>query len=235
MTTTPTAPTAGSPGRAVLPEEWLPVGRLAANLWQHQPWDGDVMRAFLFLAARQGVELTPAQATEALVDWCGEGGEHAHYAPTPGDVLDRVREIERRNRPALPPPPPPDDDQLWREEFDRWAEGQPAERVERIRAVGERLRQLPQGEEHARLRTELVTAYLERRGAALSRVADPRGVGLADQVRRAQAAPITASQIAQVEEMVRAGEEHLVPERYRHLVPGIKARVTPRERSSQAS
>lgn len=226
---------------ADLTPEWAEFGLLQCSLWPSQPWDPTVIASLLVLAHRTGLPLQPEQAKDALLEWAATPGEHEEavrrrrYPPSPPELLDLLRELDRRSRPALPPPPAPDDTEAFNGSFERWVESQPAERVERIRQVRERLRMVPPGEEHLALRRELIAAYLEGRGAAVTRspgVADPR---LTDLTRQAQEVPITAAQIAHVEAMVRDGDERLVPARYRHLLPEIRARVKPRGRRSKAS
>lgn len=220
------------------PPEWVKVGRLAASLWQHQPWDGDVLVALLFLAQRRGVEVTPALVTDALLSWADDGGDHAHFAPTPGDVLERVREIEAERRPKLPPPPEPDWAAAADESYDRWAETATTEQVGKLRQARDRLQRVdataPDAQEQ---RHRIVMDYLASRGAAAASTSlggRPRA-HLEAMARAAQERPITAEQIAGVEELVREGREQQVPERYRHLLPEIRARVQPRPPDPQAA
>jgi hypothetical protein len=108
------------------------------------------------LAQQRRFHLSADLAAEALASWSADGDDHATFAPTPGNILQRAREIEMAQRPELPPPPGPDPTAEVMETWERWAADQPATRQAEARAFMERLRAARSSHDRAEVVRDLV-------------------------------------------------------------------------------
>ncbi len=210
-----------------LPAEWTQVGLVQAGQWPDKPWSDLTLTSMWASANRRG--LSCRDILEALRELFDEGGEWARFAPQPALVLERAQAIVIRNRPALPEPARDE-----RAELDEimaawqcWADQQPPARQEELRAFMAQVQAAPLEERHTLLRDQVAGALPGGPGRGAGDRQARQEEAARAYAEQAATAPISAGVLAELEGFVREGLEAQVPERYRHLVAAIRARVKP--------